>query len=262
VCCANGILSLNTAEKSTTPRHHSVLAKKINYNTTMTDYMFKDDLNEEPAFDQTQFTDVTNSKGTNTERALLKSCQRILARLEATGELTSNEVSDLAEAPKWTSGPQEFESYVWLRVCPTLASHPLARWGDCWKHNPDKALSEDEFKAIASDFDVPAVHESHQRVNADNDPRVHYPKVIKGWYDFLRDTYEDDTPRHGVSGEELTNNTPVLLPESDYSKCAEYLAEFPDIERPSHPTDRPDFAWVESDTDAEATDAATSEVEA
>jgi len=88
---------------------------------------------------------------------------------------------------------------------------------------------------------------------------MHYPQVIEGWYNLLRETYESDSPRHGISGDELMSTPAVVLPEDDYQKCAEYLAEFPDISTPSHPTDRPDWVWVESDT--EATDAAVTGVE-
>ena len=226
----------------------------------MTEFMFSDKPTDAPAPEDTPFTDVTNAHGTNTWEPLVDSCQRIVARLEATGELTSNELSDLAEAPKWTSGPQDFESYVWLRVSPTVATHPQVQWGDCWKFNPDKALSDDEFKSIASDFGIPAVHSSYEAKTADTDPRIYYPDVIQGWYNLLRDTYNDETPRHGISGTELTNNSAVVMDESDYRKCAEYLSEFPDIQAPSHPTDRADWEWVESDT--EATDAATTEAKA
>ena len=219
----------------------------------MTEFMFDTNPNDVPPPEETPFADVTNAYGTNTWEPLLESCQRILARLEATGELTSNEISDIASSPRHVTGPQSFEAFVWFRVCPTLSSHERVEWGDCWKFNPDKALSEEEYKAVASDFDIPAVHESHERTNADNDPRVHFPRVISGWHEYLREIYNDDTPRHGVAGEELKANPEILLPEEEYKACAEYLAKFPDIEPPSATTGEPDWVWVESDTESDTT---------
>jgi len=220
--------------------------------------MFSDKPNDVPKPKDTPFTDVTNAYGTNTWKPLIESCQRIVARLDATGQLSSSEVSDIVEAPRHVTNAEQFNTFVSLRVGPTVASHSQVAWHSCWRFNPEKALSPDEFQDATATFDIPAVHESHNRVNADNDPRVHYPKVIKGWYDFLRATYADETPRHGVSDLELTNNAAIVLNEEDFAKCAEYLAQLPDINPPT--STGADWEWIESD--AEATDTATSEAKA
>jgi len=133
--------------------------------------MFDNPPKDAPNPDETPFSDVTNAYGTNTWGALLTSCQRIVDRLQATGELSSNDISDFAEPPRNVASGELFDSFVWKRVCPTVESHPQAEWSDCWKFNPEQALSDDEFRAIASDFDIPAAHNSHTADSVKEDPR-------------------------------------------------------------------------------------------
>lgn len=170
--------------------------------------------------------------------SLIESCQRIAKDLERSGELSSNDVSNRAQSPRNVTDDGRYKTWIWHTVCPTLETHDNIRWNDCWKFDPENAVSADEWKDIASEFNISP--------NFDNemDHRRHYPKTISGMYRCVRNTYESDDPRHGVSGSELVSSV-MHLTDKDYKRCMNYLREFPDIIPPSPLDDRPDWEWVD-----------------
>lgn len=208
----------------------------------MTDYMFSNNPNDSPDREEVPFTDVTHAhQSAKVWSHLVESCQRVLNRLEASGELSTKEAQELVFSPDFVNKAVQYESYFWQRVSPTLETHPQVRWNDCWKFNPDNALSDSEWKEFASGFNITANHKHRE------DPRRHYPDKIKSAYDYVRNTHESDGTRTGVSGFELARESSPLMSDEDTRQCFNFLREFPGIVTPSPLDDRPDWEWVETE---------------
>lgn len=205
----------------------------------MTDFMFSNPPEKPPEPDETPFSDLFGMSHAKQWKPLIQSSERIVDRLERSGELTTRDVVGLTDSPQSVTSDPQFEHWFWTRVCPTVESHPNVRWNDCWKFDPEKELSESEWKEIASGFNI--------SVYGDDDPRQHYPRIIKGMYQTVRNTYESDDPRHGVSPVELEEST-MHIQREHLKKCVNYLSEFPDIVPPSAVDDRPDWVYDESTT--------------
>lgn len=197
-----------------------------------------------PAPEETAFSDVTHASGTTTWPALLKSCRRVIDRLEAVGELDNSDVRELAESPPSVSEPGQYTHFLEHRVYPTLATHESVVWNDCWRYDPENEVSGSEWNEIASGFDIEASFPIGNL--ASEDPRKYYPRVISGLYRFLRETYEAENPRHGVSDGELIAAAPVRMSDEDCRACAGYLSEFPDISTPERAGNVPDWEWEAS----------------
>lgn len=205
----------------------------------MTDFMFSNPPEKPPEPDETPFSDLFGVSHTKTWKPLIKSCMRLVSDLEQERTLTTREASSRASYPSFFNSEGHGEVYFWTRVCPTLESHPNVRWNDCWKLDPERALSDDEWKDVASEFNIQKNHK--------DDPRRYYPRIIKGMYQTVRNTYESNDPRHGVSALELERNT-MHIQRRHLKKCVNYLQEFPDIVPPSAVDDRPDWVYDESTT--------------
>jgi len=206
----------------------------------MTDFMFSNPPEKPPKPDEIPFDDVKQVQNTAVWESLVESCEKVANDLERYGELSSNDVSSRAKSPRIVKTDEEYKRWVWTTVCPTLESHPNIRWNDCWKFDPEKGLSESEWKEIASGFNI--------RVRDDDDPRQHYPRVIKGIRTYLKNVYSEDNARHGVSGYELIRNVFQVSDEA-FQDCVNYAVQFDDIVPPSSVDDRPDWEWVDEPTE-------------
>jgi len=202
-------------------------------------YMFNNNDDEPPEPDEIPFTDLFGLSHTTSWEPLVESAGKIASSLEQSGELSTNDVSRLTVAPKHINDSSQFETWFWTRVCPTVESHPNVRWNDCYKFDPENALSDEEYKEIASGFNINAS-------TSNSDPRRHYPRVINGFYGQIRSQYESSKPRNGVSKEELFRDS-MHIRDSDLERCLDYLENFPDIVFPSYESngERPDWEWID-----------------
>lgn len=202
-------------------------------------YMFNNNDDEPPEPDETPYTDLFGLSHTVEWEHLIESADKIVRSLKRSGELSTNDASRLTVAPDHATSESRFETWFWTRVCPTVETHPNVRWNDCYKFDPDNALTDEEYEEIASGFNINASETTRG-------PKRYYPRVINGFYGQIRNQYESSKPRNGVSKEELLRDS-MNMRESDLERCLDYLERFPDIIVPSYQSndDRPDWEWVD-----------------
>ena len=208
--------------------------------------MLSDPPEETPGPDELPYSDYTGISHTSSWPDHVENLHRVTDALRASGEMTTNDVSDLVTPAQNGS----FESYFWRVFIVDLEAHPNVEIRDGWRFDPQNALENDEWEAIASDFNIHARKPAGP--NTPLPPKYHYPRIIRDFYRGIRSTYEADDHRHVVADVELIRDT-IQLEDRHFKRCFEFLKEFPDIKPPSSLTEEPDFAWVEStDTATEA----------
>jgi len=133
---------------------------------------------------------------------------------------------------------QVAESFFSRRIAPMLATHPNVEWR-AWRYDSDKALSEAEFKDIASEFDIQA------NPTARHGMKQYYPQIIRCAYRRLRNVAESDTPIRAVADWELRRSGHGISQTEDWQEnrrvLDRYLTEFPEITPPEEPV----WVWVE-----------------